>query len=791
MQTKMPCDKRWSMRARQAAVAFTVLVLPVGCSSTGQGTSSGGGQSSTGGKTSAGGGVTEGGGGASAGTGGGGETGAGAGGKTAGSGGSGATPSGGTGTTGSGGARAGSTGSGAGLTGNGGMGPGGALGGAAAGGSSGTAKDGSAGGRIDAGSGGSTSVGGMSGSGGATGGGPGGRGGATTVGGSTSAGGAAGGGTTGGGGSIPSLSGHYQMENLDRGTVAVKVSGGVYVGWRMLGYEYDTTASNVSYNLYRDGTKIATVTDSTNYLDASGTTSSKYTVSPVIKDTEGAQSSPVGVWAQQYLRIPLQVPATGSNGGTYSANDASTGDLDGDGKLDIVLKWDPSNAKDSSQSGATDPCLIDGYTLDGKYLWRINVGKNIRAGAHDTQFSVYDFDGDGKAEIALKTAPGTKDGTGAYLKTGPAAGADNTKDYRGSNGMALGGPEWFTVFDGKTGAELATVDYPVPYGGANWGDPDPDQANRSHRYNGGVSFVSDTSTGKSASGRPSIITQRGYYTRMTITAFNWRSSSLTKVWTFDSNKSGNSAAAGQGCHSLMTADVDGDGAMELIPGASTINSDGTFRCSTNMGHGDALHVGILIKGKGIQVFMPHEGTGGSDSHDASTCAFNYKITGGDDNGRGVADWVGTSSASSASCSSSKDGNLFCGDGSSGASSAGSNFLIYWSADTVRSPLDGTALPGVSTSGTSSCNGTKNTPTLTADLLGDWREELVARETDNSALRIYTTTNLTKRRIYTLMHDPTYRMQVSFEQTSYNQPPHPGFMIGPGMPDPPKPDIHVK
>jgi rhamnogalacturonan endolyase len=756
MQILIPCGIMRFVRVGQAVLAFSVLALPMGCSSSGQTGSPG-----AGGTTSAvaGGSVA-----AS-------DGGAGSGGSATAAGGN--TGSGGSGTTSSGGGSGGSGGSR--------VGTGGTR--TADGGSGGTLKGGAAGSRIDAAAG--TSAGGRSGTGGAVGGRSGGQGGATNMGGTTSSG------TTGAGGTMPNLTGHYQMENLDRGTVAVKVTGGVYVGWRMLGYEYDTTASNVSYNLYRDGTKVANVTDSTNYLDASGTTSAKYTVSPVIKGTEGAQSSPVGVWAQSYLRIPLEVPPKGSLGGTYSANDASTGDLDGDGRLDIVLKWDPSNAKDSSQAGATDPCLIDGYTMDGKRLWRIDVGKNIRAGAHDTQFSVYDFDGDGKAEIALKTAPGTKDGTGSYLKTGPAAGADNTKDYRGSKGMALGGPEWFTVFDGKTGAELATVDYPVPYGGPNWGDPDPEQANRSHRYNGGVSFVSDTGSGKTATGRPSIITQRGYYTRMTITAFNWRDSKLTKVWTFDSNKSGNGAAAGQGCHSLMTADVDDDGAMELIPGATTINSDGTLRCSSAMGHGDALHVGILIKGKGIQVFMPHEGTGGSDCHDASTCAFNYKITGGDDNGRGVADWVSTSNTTSASCSSSKDGNLFCANGSSGAPSAGSNFLIYWSADTVRSPMDGTGLPGVSTSGTSGCNGTKNTPTLTADLLGDWREELVARESNDSALRIYTTTNVTKRRIYTLMHDPTYRMQVSFEQSSYNQPPHPGFMIGPGMPDPPKPDIHVK
>jgi hypothetical protein len=305
--------------------------------------------------------------------------------------------------------------------------------------------------------------------------------------------------------------------------------------------------------------------------------------------------------------------------------------------------------------------------------------------------------------------------------------------------------------------------------------------------------VSDTGTGKTATGRPSIIQQRGYYTRLTVSAYNWRNSALTKVWTFDSsNTPGGSGANGKGNHSTMTADADGDGAMEIIPGSSTISSDGTLRCVTNNQHGDALHVGALIKGKGIHVFMPHENDGGHSCHDANTCAFTFDTVGSGDNGRGVAEWVSMSSLTSASCTSNAGGSVNCADGSAGAPSAGSNFVIYWNADEAREILNGTTPAGssVSTSGTATCNGTKATPTLTADLLGDWREELVLRTSDNTALRVYTTVDVTARRIYTLMHDPTYRMQVSFEQTSYNQPPHVGFHIGAGMADPPKPDIRV-
>jgi hypothetical protein len=578
------------------------------------------------------------------------------------------------------------------------------------------------------------------------------------------------------------------MENIDRGVVAVKVDGGVYVGWRMMGYEYDTLTSNVAYNLYKDGAKLATVTDSTNYLDTAGSSSSSYSVAVVIKGTECEKSTQVKPWAQNYLDVPISSP-----GNSYSAGDASPGDLDGDGQYDIVLKWDPSNAKDSSQAGTTDPVYIDGIKLDGTQLFRINIGMNIRAGAHDTQLSVYDFDGDGKAEVAFKTAPGTKDGKGNYLKMGPAATADHTKDHRSARGMALGGPEWLTVFSGTTGEELATMEYPVLYGSSAWGDTN---GNRSHRFNGGVSFVSDTGSGKTASGRPSIIQQRGYYTRMTISAINFRDGELKKVWTYDSSET-KKEAFGKGNHSLMTADVDGDGAMELIPGASTINSDGTFRCATSANHGDALHVGELIKGKGITVFMPHEDNGGHDAHDGSTCKTYFNPTGSGDNGRGTAEWVSKDSTSAASCTSSAFGAVHCDTGAKGATSSGTNFLIYWDADESRETLDGTKIskPGagslLSPSGVAACNGTKNTPNLTADLLGDWREELIVHTSDNKALRVFTTTDVTKLRIYTLMHDPTYRMQVSFEQSTYNQPPHVGFHIGAGMASPSKPDIHVK
>jgi len=623
-------------------------------------------------------------------------------------------------------------------------------------------------------------------------------GGKTSTGGVTTSGGVtiAGGSTTPAGGktTVQSGTGHYQMENLDRGVVAVKVTGGVYVGWRMLGTEYTGTDSNTSYNLYKDGTLLKNVTDSTNYLDAAGTSTSKYTVSVVLKGAEGAQSAAVTVWSQQYASIPLTPP-----GSQYNANDAAPGDLDGDGKLDIVLKWEGST-KDNSQSGVTDPVYIAGYTLAGKQLWMLNLGPNIRSGAHYTQMSVGDFDGDGKAEFACKTAPGTKDGTGAYLSTGPAANDDDSADYRNATGYILTGPEYLTVFAGDTGKELATVNYPVQRGVVNdWGDG---YGNRLDRYNGGMAFVSDTGTGKTATGRPSIIQQRGYYTRLTMSAYNWRDGVLSKVWTFDSNDPVNSKAAGQGDHSAMAADVDGDLAQEILTGPLTIGSDGAWHCSSGMGHGDAFDVSELVPGKGMTAFSIHEGSGGMDAHNADTCAFYLKTTeAGVDSNRGRADYVGPGNENSAACycGSCNEHLALCADGTTTVTvSPGSNFVIYWDDDEWRESEDGTSITKPSSgatllnaSGCSSNNGTKSTPTLTADLLGDWREELVLRESTNAALRVYTTTTVTKRRIYTLMHDATYRAQVAFENASYNQPPDPGFRIAPNMDPPPVPNIFLK
>ena len=406
--------------------------------------------------------------------------------------------------------------------------------------------------------------------------------------------------------------------------------------------EYDPiTPENISYNVYRDGAKIASVADSTNYLDPTGTSGAAYSVRAVIGGVEQEDSGNSKVWAQNYLRIPLTPPPPGvtpglptcetpNEGYTYDANDGSVGDLNGDHDYEIVLKWLPQNQKDNSQSGCTGNVYVDAYQLDGTLMWRIDLGVNIRAGAHYTQFLVYDFDGDGKAEVVMKTAPGTKDGTGAYLHLGPAAEDDQHADYRTSDnppgwtGLILTGPEYLTVFDGTTGAELATVNFDVPRGDVStWGDS---IGNRSEIYLASAGFVSDLGEGKTASGRPSILMARGVAARTAITAWNWRDGQLTEIWKADSDDSSGLWAdlAGQGADSMAVADVDADGAQELVYGSATIDSDGTLRCTTGFGHGRSLHVGDLVPTRpGLEVFMPHDVNPNPvptfDVHDASTC----------------------------------------------------------------------------------------------------------------------------------------------------------------------------
>ena len=586
---------------------------------------------------------------------------------------------------------------------------------------------------------------------------------------------------------VPVAFAQRQMEKLGRGVVAVRTGTSTsYVGWRLLG----TDAENVGFNVLRSANGAAAtqlngslITNSCNFTDSTinYAVSNAYFIQPVVSGVTQTLSAPFGLAAnpptQQYLNIPLAKPADGTNGSgpfTYSPNDCSAADLDGDGEYEIIVKWDPSNSKDNSQSGFTGNVFLDAYKVNGTFMWRIDLGPNIRAGAHYTQFMVYDLDGDGRAELACKTAPGTKDGLGAFVD-----GNASFAVYTNSGGYILSGPEYFTIFDGLTGAKLAHTNY-VPGRGnvSDWGDS---YGNRVDRFLAGIAYLDGV--------RPSVVMCRGYYTRTTLAAWDWRNGVLTQRWLFDTGHSGGpySDYKEQGNHQLSVADVDADGRDEIIYGACTIDDDGTGLYTTGLRHGDALHVSDLDPSRpGYERWGIHEtaNTPGSALTATATGEILW-LTPNADVGRGVAAdvnaafpgvevWGGTSGLRSVD------------NQSAGSSPSSSNFAVWWDADLLRELEDGTSVTKygggtlLSASGAASNNSTKSTPNLSADFFGDWREEVIWRTSNNSNLCIYTTTTVATNRLVTLMHDPMYRVAIAWQNTAYNQPPHPGFYIGPQM-----------
>src|SRR5690606_14727367 len=302
----------------------------------------------------------------------------------------------------------------------------------------------------------------------------------------------------------------------------------------------------------------AAVAGSTTLLDPHGAAGSVYRVQAITPDGAFWATEEFTPWAQNHLDVPLEVPEGGVTPDgvayEYRASDASVGDLDGDGRLEIVLLWHPTNAKDNSQSGHTGNVYVDAYTLDGEQLWRIVLGRNIRAGAHYTQLMVFDLDSDGRAEVAVKTADGTVDGVGTVI-------GDPEADWRNEAGYVLDGPELLTVFDGLTGAAIDTVDYVPPRGVVDdWGDG---YGNRVDRFLAAVAYLDGE--------HPSVVFTRGYYTRAVLAAWDFDGERLALRWVFDSDEPGNEAAAGQGNHNLSVADVDGDHRDEIVFGSATID----------------------------------------------------------------------------------------------------------------------------------------------------------------------------------------------------------------------------
>ncbi|MDE6648319.1 MAG: rhamnogalacturonan lyase [Muribaculaceae bacterium] len=578
-----------------------------------------------------------------------------------------------------------------------------------------------------------------------------------------------------------------KMENLGRGVVAVRESPDkVNISWRYLSKDPESQ----SFDIYRDGKKInkSPITESTFYTDHyKGKSETTYEVRPTQGKISGSFTLPADA-PHGYIDIPLDKPELGvdfwGKEYFYHANDASAGDVDGDGEYEIILKWDPTNSHDNAHDGFTGPTYLDCYKIDGTKLWRINLGDNIRSGAHYTQFMVYDLDGDGCAEVVCKTADGTIDGTRRVI-------GGHKADWRNMKGRIIAGPEYLTVFNGKTGEAMSTVDYQPARGQIkDWGDS---YANRSERYLGAIAYLDGV--------HPSVIMCRGYYAKTALAAYDWDGKELKLRWLFDSSTPGNESFGGQGNHNLRVADVDGDGCDEIIYGQMTIDNDGTGLYSTGMYHGDAIHLLSDINNERYYVWGCHENKkDGTSLRDAATGEVILRYPSNKDIGRcmagdidptheGVELWSPSSlGLRSFSGEIIKPQKKFLNETKSFLPV---NFCVQWDGDLLTELLDGNTITKYNWQtgtldvlekfeGAVSNNGTKATPCLQADILGDWREEVILRTPDSESLRIYVTDYPTDYRFHTFMEDPAYRVSVANQNVAYNQPAEPGFYFGPDL-----------
>ena len=580
-----------------------------------------------------------------------------------------------------------------------------------------------------------------------------------------------------------------KRDKRGRGRVAWRSdTNTVTVSWRYL----SSDQRDIAFDVYRDGGLVAAnVTASTQIDDVvpDGGVAHCYT----LKANGATLAETTSRTTLGYIEIPLPPAPPGGEtpdgtSYTYFPGDCSVGDVDGDGEYEIFLKWDPT-AKGGfwRYSGET---YYECLKLDGTSLWRIRMGRNIRSGEHCSDFSVADFDGDGRAEMIVKTADGTVDAKGTVIGDGKA-------DWRNEYGQVLDGPEFISVFDGQTGKVLATADY-LPARGPieewkwtkprGWGDQ---YGNRVERFLFAPAYLDGENL--------SCVACRGIYKRSALTAYDWNGKSLSVRWTFDTtNTLVSTDFQGQGFHSLRVGDVDGDGRDEIVYGAMAVDHDGTPLYTTKLGHGDAMHLLQMDPlRRGLQVFVCLESSPyGCALYEAATGEILWRKTAGQDTPRAVAgDLDGANPGCEAWAAAAL--GLFDQHGNrlvpynGGYQGLSFSHLVWWTGSLERSLLPGSEVCSYSLADrarttiakfedVTTINSTKSVPCLSGDLLGDWREEVLMARTDGRALRLFLSPLPTAYRFHTFLEDPVYRHSIAHQNGCYNQPTQAGFYFGPDL-----------
>ena len=594
-------------------------------------------------------------------------------------------------------------------------------------------------------------------------------------------------------------------DKLDRGLVAVPASSGNLVSWRIFAEEY----YGVTYNLYANGSLLKSGLTASDFNHTSGSSTTKYQVAAVVKGVEQEKSAEVTRWNNGYLQFPVaKVQDRNGNDVTsqYIINDISLGDVDGDGVAEFIVK---RNYSGDIRNSANTTCFhhYECYNLKGERLWWIDLGPNMMAGP-DKQWDMvlFDWDRDGRAEGLMRGADNM-----IFHTTQGDVNIGNMSYVAPRDEYTRNGNEYLIYLNGLTGVpygcdastgKFTPMTYPLPRFEAGetdyeaaWGKNDTGHRSSKHYF--GAPFLDGRN--------PSIFLGRGCYTRHKMCALDVdpATHALTQRWRWDNNGGWNDPWFGNGFHNFGIADVDEDGRDEIVFGSMIIDDNGKGLSTTGLGHGDAQHCSDFDPyRKGLEFFSCNEDEPNMNYRNATTSKIYYRSKGTTDDGRGL---MGNFSNTFPGCmgrsvnspliSSVADKELTgAGVPSTGGTNDGLfwshlNQRIYWTGDLVEGILDspGTEKDAVvwtttggrvfQSSGCALNNDSKNNPCALADIIGDWREEIVVRTSDNAYVRIYTTPIYTQYRIPTLWHDHQYRNAMVWQCVGYNQPPHKSFFLG--------------